>query len=148
MKSTEKPQLTHAPLVLVLAVVALTSYMWMFLHAESQVGVAILIVAASLILVLSRRLGLTKRFEDSAAARPGLTRILAIGGALALIAAFHDSHFVLLMLCAVLLFSTACLGLTLQFGYSGVANFAGAAFFGIGSYATAVVAHRGCKCPA
>jgi ABC-type branched-subunit amino acid transport system permease subunit len=140
MKSTEKPQLTHAPLVLVLAVVALTSYMWMFLHAESQVGVAILIVAASLILVLSRRLGLTKRFEDSAAARPGLTRILAIGGALALIAAFHDSHFVLLMLCAVLLFSTACLGLTLQFGYSGVANFAGAAFFGIGSYATAVMA--------
>jgi ABC-type branched-subunit amino acid transport system permease subunit len=39
-----------------------------------------------------------------------------------------------------LLFSTACLGLTVQFGYAGVANFAGAAFFGIGSYATAVMA--------
>jgi ABC-type branched-subunit amino acid transport system permease subunit len=46
--------------------------------------------------------------------------------------------------CAVMLYSTACLGLTVQFGYSGVANFAGAAFFGVGSYATAVLAtHTG-----
>src|SRR5262249_16575799 len=33
----------------------------------------------------------------------------------------------------------AALGLTIQFGYAGVANFAGAAFFGIGCYTAAVV---------
>ena len=65
-------------------------------------------------------------------------------GVLALVAAFYDSHFVLMMICAVLLYSTACMGLTLQFGFVGVANFAGAAFFGIGSYTTAVLAtHTG-----
>ena len=46
----------------------------------------------------------------------------------------------LLMLWSVLLYSTACLGLNIQFGYAGVANFAGAAFFGIGSYTPAVLA--------
>lgn len=126
--------------MLVIAALVLTTYVWMFLHAESQVAVAVMLVVASVLVVLSRRLGVTRKIEDSAVARPGLSRALAVLGGVVLIAAFHDSHFVLLMLCAVLLFSTACLGLTVQFGYSGVANFAGAAFFGIGSYATAVMA--------
>ena len=68
-----------------------------------------------------------------------MRRLWAVGGTLALIAAFYESHFILLMICTVLLYTTACLGLTLQFGFSGVANFAGAAFFGIGSYTTAVL---------
>lgn len=126
--------------VLFMAALALTIYLWMFLHAESQLGVAFLLIAAGVLVVLSRRLGVTQKVEHAAASRPGLARGLAVVGGLALIAAFHDSHFTLLMLCAVLLYSTACLGLTVQFGYSGVANFAGAAFFGIGSYATAVLA--------
>lgn len=127
-------------LVLVLTAVGLTFYMWLFLHAESQLAVAALVAAAGVLVLLGRRLGLARRVEASAAQRPGLSRWLGVLGTVALIAAFHESHFVLLMLCAVLLFSTACLGLTIQFGYSGVANFAGAAFFGIGSYATAVLA--------
>lgn len=129
-----------APRVLALAALVLTTYLWLFLHAESQISVAVLLLVAGVLVVFSRRLGVTGQIEQAAAARPGLARAVSALGALALVAAFHDSHFVLLMLCAVLLFSTACLGLTLQFGYSGVANFAGAAFFGIGSYATAVLA--------
>lgn len=140
MNRQEIPKRANAPLVLVLATLVFTLYMWLFLHAETQVGVALLLAVAGVLVVLSRRLGVAQKLEASAAARPGLSRALAALGALVLIAAFHDSHFVLLMLCAVLLFATACLGLTLQFGYSGVANFAGAAFFGIGSYATAVMA--------
>lgn len=127
-------------LTLVAAAVVMTLYVWLFLHAESQAAVAVLIVAAAIALAVSRKLGATRTMEAAVAQRPGLTRVLSLLGAVALIAAFHNSHFVLLMLCAVLLFSTACLGLTVQFGYSGVANFAGAAFFGIGSYATAVMA--------
>jgi ABC-type branched-subunit amino acid transport system permease subunit len=136
----EIPKAAPAPAVLSVAALVLVIYMWLFLHAESQLGVAALLVAAGVLAILGRRLGITQKVEHAAAGRPGLARGLAVAGALALIAAFHDSHFVLLMLCAVLLFSTACLGLTVQFGYSGVANFAGAAFFGIGSYATAVLA--------
>lgn len=136
----EYPKAAPAPAVLLVAALVVTIYMWMFLHAESQLGVAVLLIAAGALAILGRRLGITQKVEHAAAGRPGLARGLAVAGGLALIAAFHDSHFILLMLCAVLLYSTACLGLTVQFGYSGVANFAGAAFFGIGSYATAVLA--------
>ena len=140
MSQPENLKSTPAPALLVVAALVLTVYMWLFLHAESQPGVAALLLAAGVAVILSRRLGVAQRVEQASASRPGLARGLAVAGALALIAAFHDSHFVLLMLCAVLLYSTACLGLTVQFGYCGVANFAGAAFFGIGSYATAVLA--------
>lgn len=140
MKPPQFQKLSSSPWLLVIATLVLTTYVWMFLHAESQVAVAIMLVMAGVLVALSRRLGVTRKIEDSAVARPGLSRALAVLGGVVLIAAFHDSHFVLLMICAVLLFSTACLGLTVQLGYSGVANFAGAAFFGIGSYATAVMA--------
>lgn len=122
------------------AALAITGYLWLFLHAESQVAVAALVVAAAVLVFFSTRSGLTSRLEAAAEVRPGLARLWTVIGVLALFAAFHEEHFVLLMLCAVMLYTTACLGLTVQFGYAGVANFAGAAFFGIGSYATAVLA--------
>ncbi len=130
--------------VLALAGIALTVYMGLFLHAESQLSVAILLAVAIAAVIVGRKLGANRSLEEAGASRPGLARLWAVGGSLALIAAFYDSHFALLMICSVLLYTTACLGLTLQFGFSGVANFAGAAFFGIGSYATAVMAtHTG-----
>lgn len=140
MKQKETMTPAKSALMLSIAALVLTVYVWFFLHAESQISIAILLVAAILAVILSRRFGVTLLVEQSAARRPRLSRWLAVGCGLALIAAFYNSHFVLLMLCGVLLYSTACLGLTVQFGYSGVANFAGAAFFGIGSYATAVLA--------
>lgn len=142
MKQQESMSLKKSAVLLSVTALLLTVYAWFFLHAESQVSIAILLVAAILAVSLSRQFGLTRRVEESATLRPGLSRCLAVGCGLALIAAFHSSHFVLLMLCGVLLYSTACLGLTVQVGYSGVANFAGAAFFGIGSYATAVLASQ------
>ena len=57
---------------------------------------------------------------------------------------FHDDDFVLLLVVTVLLYSVARSGLNVQFGYAGVVNFAGAAFFGIGGYTAAVLnAHTG-----
>jgi ABC-type branched-subunit amino acid transport system permease subunit len=133
-----------APVVLALAALALTGYLWLFLHAESQLAVALLVAAAGLLVVVCKKFGITSRVELAGASRPGLARLWTVAAVLALVAAFHDAHFVVLMLCSVMLYTTACLGLTLQFGYAGVANFAGAAFFGIGSYATAVLAtHTG-----
>ena len=54
-------------------------------------------------------------------------------------AVFHEDHFVLLLVDTVLLYTVATLGLNIQFGYAGVLNFAGASFFGIGAYTSAVL---------
>ncbi|WP_293779566.1 branched-chain amino acid ABC transporter permease [uncultured Oxalicibacterium sp.] len=138
--SLKKP----ATVVLFVTSVVITIYMWLFLHAESQLAVAGLIAGALVATIAGKKLGTMQHIEQAAASRPGLARLWAIGGVLALTAAFYDSHFILLMMGGVLLYATACMGLTLQFGFSGVANFAGAAFFGIGSYTAAVLAtHTG-----
>ncbi|MDB5797663.1 MAG: livM2 [Paucimonas sp.] len=139
--SASTPGSRSAAVVLAAAAV-FTGFLWLFLHAESQLAVAALLAAGVVALVLAGRSGLGARVGQAAAERPGLSRIAAIVAVLALVAAFHDAHFVLLMLCTVMLYITACLGLTVQFGYAGVANFAGAAFFGIGGYATAVLTSK------
>ncbi len=64
--------------MLVLASIALTVYLWLFLHAESQLGVAVLLVFAGLAVAVSRKLGATRRVELAAADRPGLSRGLAL----------------------------------------------------------------------
>ena len=139
-----KLKTNSAKLVLALATILVTAYMWLFLHAESQLAIGVLIVLALVLAIVGKKTGTTQKVEQAAAIQPGLARLWSIMGVLALVAAFYDSHFVLMMICAVLLYSTACMGLTLQFGFVGVANFAGAAFFGIGSYTTAVLAtHTG-----
>lgn len=140
MKNSSSPAKSQPLVVLISAAIALTFYLWMFLHTESQIGIAALLCGAALAVIVSRRFGTTQLLEQSAASRPTASNLLAIGSALVLIAVFYDSHFTLLMLCGVMLYATTCLGLTLQFGYSGVTNFASAAFFGVGSYATAVLA--------
>lgn len=139
-----KLKTNSAKLVLALATILVTAYMWLFLHAESQLAIGVLIVLALVLAIVGKKTGTTQKVEQAAAIQPGLARLWSIMGVLALVAAFYDSHFVLMMICAVLLYSTACMGLTLQFGFVGVANFAGAAFFGIGSYTIAVLAtHTG-----
>lgn len=130
--------------VQVIAAIAITVYMWCFLHAESQWSIGVLLVVAAVFVPVAGRLGVARRIEQAALVRPTVGPWCAVIGVLALILAFHDVHFVLLMMCTVMLYTTACLGLTMQLGYVGIANFAGAAFFGIGSYTTAVLAaHTG-----
>jgi ABC-type branched-subunit amino acid transport system permease subunit len=64
---------------------------------------------------------------------------LAVVGAVAIAAVFRDNHFSLLLVVTVFLYTVATLGLNVQFGYAGVLNFAGASFFGIGAYTSAVL---------
>jgi ABC-type branched-subunit amino acid transport system permease subunit len=64
---------------------------------------------------------------------------LSIVAALVIGAYFYEDHFVLLLVVTVLLYTVATLGLNIQFGYAGVLNFAGASFFGIGAYTSAVL---------
>ena len=69
----------------------------------------------------------------------GFANAVAFVCALGLIVVFHGEHYTLLMLATVALFSTACIALNLQLAFAGIANFAGAAFFVLGSYTAAVM---------
>jgi ABC-type branched-subunit amino acid transport system permease subunit len=105
------------------------------------VALAVGAVAALLLLGRSTWAG---RLAAAWNAQPRLLGWLSFATAAAVVLLFREDHFALLMVSTVLLYGIACLGLTIQFGYAGVVNFAGAAFFGIGGYTVAVLAsHTG-----
>ncbi len=123
-----------------LALAAFAVFTYLFLEIERQWEVAALAVGAVAALLVSGRSGIAARVQRSAASNPGVAVALTVIAVLIVAAALHESHFALLMLATVALYVTACLGLTIQFGYAGIVNFAGAAFFGIGCYTAAVLA--------
>jgi ABC-type branched-subunit amino acid transport system permease subunit len=133
-------QKTHASLwpgVIALAVA--TIYLIALLAAEQQRLILTLLVAGIAAVVVAAWLGLLESVSGSFADHEDWLGGCAIVAALAVAAFFHDNHFVLLLVNTVLLYSVATLGLNVQFGYAGVLNFAGASFFGIGAYTSAVL---------
>jgi len=118
---------------------AMTAYAVLFLAAERERAVGALIVAAAAALALAARFGLLARVRTSITAHEATFDAAAIVGVLIVAIWFHEEHFVLLMLTTALILMVAALGLTVQFGYAGVVNFAGAAFLGIGCYTAAVL---------
>jgi ABC-type branched-subunit amino acid transport system permease subunit len=121
------------------ALVLASGYVTALLAAERQptiiallaFGIVAVLAAAWLQLVDA----VSRSFTDREDALGGLT----IVAALTIGAYFHEDHFILLLVITVLLYSVATLGLNIQFGYAGVLNFAGASFFGIGAYTSAVL---------
>ena len=116
-----------------------TLYGIVFLGAESQRAVGALLVIAAVALVLAARMGLVDKVRASIGGNERTFDILVVAGVLVAALWFHEEHFVILMMTTAFLLMVASLGLTIQFGYAGVANFAGAAFLGIGCYTAAVV---------
>jgi ABC-type branched-subunit amino acid transport system permease subunit len=123
--------------VAVCAVVAL-----LFLEVEAQWKVIALAIGVVAALLVVEKTGMRARIEEASARYRTFALSLAVAAVLAVAGALHESHFALLMLATVALYATACLGLTIQFGYAGIANFAGAAFFGIGCYSAAILTTR------
>ena len=135
MEKNLKPRL-----ILLAAIVAVFIYLWALLHAESQLAVGALILLVAGVMFGLRKLNWSAPLGMAANASPMTLGAGCTVGVLALIAALYDVHFALLLLSTVLLYAVVCLGLNVQFGYVGVVNFAGAAFFGIGSYTAATLA--------
>jgi len=121
------------------AVVAVAGFCYLFLRVERQWAVAALAVCAVVALLAVRRTAWPALAGAAWSEHPIVLGWASLISALLFIALFYENHFALLMLATVMLYSVACLGLTIQFGYAGVVNFAGAAFFGIGGYAAAVL---------
>lgn len=130
-------------LITAVAALALFSmFTGLFLVLEVQWEIALLAVAAAAGLYVAGRSGFADRIQAVGAAHPRSAPAAVALALLIVIALLHQSHFALLMLATVALYATACMGLTVQFGYAGISNFAGAAFFGIGGYTTAMLATK------
>jgi ABC-type branched-subunit amino acid transport system permease subunit len=120
------------------AVVA-TLYGILFLGAESERAVGALLAVAAAAVALGARLRLVDAVRASIGANERAFDVAAVAGVLAAALWFHEEHFVILMMTTAMLLMVAALGLTIQFGYAGVVNFAGAAFLGIGCYTAGVI---------
>jgi ABC-type branched-subunit amino acid transport system permease subunit len=122
-----------------IALIVATGYLIALLAVERQAYIISLLafgIVAAVAAAWFRLLdGVSRAFTDHEDALGGC----AILAAIAVGAFFCEDHFVLLLVITVMLYSVATLGLNIQFGYAGVLNFAGASFFGIGAYTSAVL---------
>jgi ABC-type branched-subunit amino acid transport system permease subunit len=116
-----------------------TLYGVLFLGAESERAVGALLAGAAVAVALGARLGVVDRIRASIGANERAFDLAAVAGVLAAALWFHEEHFIILMMTTALLLMAGALGLTIQFGYAGIVNFAGAAFLGIGCYTAGVV---------
>ena len=119
-----------------LALALVTAYLIALLGAEKQSFIIGLLAVGIVAALGASWFGWLTPVSRSFAEREGTLGIAA----LCMVAAwFREDHFVLLLVITVMLYSVATLGLNIQFGYAGVLNFAGASFFGIGAYTSAVL---------
>lgn len=121
------------------ALAAATAYLILLLAVEKQTIVLTVLAAGIVAVLLAAWLRLFAPVAQSFAAHEDGLGAFAILAAIVLGLYFHDDHFVLLLVVTVMLYTVATLGLNIQFGYAGVLNFAGASFFGIGAYTSAVL---------
>ena len=137
---SEVMQKLRAPLLPGVVALALsTAYLIALLAAEKQPLIIGLLAFAVVAVLAAHYLGWLNLVSRSFADREDVLGVCAILAACVVAAFFHDNHFVLLLFVTVLLYTVATLGLNIQFGYAGVLNFAGASFFGIGAYTSAVL---------
>jgi ABC-type branched-subunit amino acid transport system permease subunit len=121
------------------AVTLATLFLIVLLRVEDQTAVIALLVFGIAAVVAANWVGWLAPVAQSFGEREDGLGVLTIVAAVAVAAFFHEDHFVLLLVCTVLLYVVATLGLNIQFGYAGVLNFAGASFFGVGAYTAAVL---------
>jgi ABC-type branched-subunit amino acid transport system permease subunit len=122
-----------------IALAAATVYLIALLAVEKQALIISLLLAGIAVVVAAAWLHLLDGVSQSLSEHEDALGRYAIVAALAVGVFFREDHFVLLLVITVLLYGLATLGLNIQFGYAGVLNFAGASFFGIGAYTSAVL---------
>ncbi len=122
-----------------IALAAASAYLIALLAVEKQALIIALLAFGIVAVLAAAWFGLFDGISRSFADHEDALGLFAIVALLAVAAVFHEDHFVLLLVITVLLYSVATLGLNIQFGYAGVLNFAGASFFGIGAYTSAVL---------
>jgi ABC-type branched-subunit amino acid transport system permease subunit len=121
------------------ALTLVTVYLIALLGAEKQALIIGLLAVAIVAGIAAGWFRWLTPVSRSFAEREDTLGIFAIIALCVVAAWFREDHFVLLLVLTVMLYTVATLGLNVQFGYAGVLNFAGASFFGIGAYTSAVL---------
>lgn len=111
----------------------------LILALESELALAGTLALGATFWWVGHRVGVLAQTAAYADRHPRWARAIVAVAALALLAIFHIEHYALLMIATVLLYTSACIGINIQTGLTGLANFAGAAFFACGGYTLAVL---------
>lgn len=119
---------------------ALFAVLALLLHAENQIAVVAILAGLVALIGIADTTAVGRELTAACRDHAAFGNVLALLGGIALIALFRHEHYTLLMIATVAFFATACIGLNLQLAFAGVVNFAGAAFFVIGSYTAAILA--------
>jgi ABC-type branched-subunit amino acid transport system permease subunit len=138
-ESSDRQQKRAGLLPGAIALLTATVYLIGLLAAEKQPVIIALLAAGIAGVIAANWLKLLDPVSRSFADHENALGGMAIIAAIAVAVIFHENHFILLLATTVLLTIVATLGLNIQFGYAGVLNFAGASFFGIGAYTSAVL---------
>ncbi len=123
-------------------VAAGTLVLALILALESELALAGTLALGALVWWAGHRSGMLAQTVAFSDRHPRLARAVVAVAVLALLAIFHIEHYALLMIATVLLYASACIGINIQTGLTGLANFAGAAFFACGGYTLAVLARH------
>jgi ABC-type branched-subunit amino acid transport system permease subunit len=110
---------------------------------ENQKLLGLTLAGIAAICFAAVRFGAAAATEAAASENPWLLRGLITIAAMAVLYVLRDDNFGLLMVATVLIYATVCIGLTIQMGYTGLTNFAGAAFVGTGGYTAAMLGQKG-----
>ncbi|MEM7047484.1 MAG: branched-chain amino acid ABC transporter permease [Pseudomonadota bacterium] len=121
------------------AIVFAALYISALLYIESETMVGALVIGLAILWLVGNRTGSSGRLSATIRKNTRYTGTLSLIAVITVAAFFYNDHFNLLMLTTVMIFVVACIGLNIQFGYTGLLNFAGAAFFGAGGYTAAVL---------
>ncbi len=130
---------SNSPLPGIVTTILAVVYLILLLEVESQTGIALLLIVGIAGVLAAARIGVSRRVGRSFIEHEGPLSLTTAVAALALAAFFYEDHFTLLLISTVIIYIIAALGLNIQFGYVGMLNFAGAAFFGVGCYTAAVL---------
>lgn len=114
-------------------------YMVFLLAGESQLEIFGLLVGAAVVMFLLRRWGVLQKVGQGAKDHSMAFAAAVVVATAAISLYFYDDNFVLFLIATVLVYILACQGLTIQFGFVGVLNFAGASFLGVGCYTAAIL---------
>ncbi len=132
--------------VLAFGVVA-TAYAIVFMLIESETWVLIMLGGAGLVALAVGLSPLGARLTEASKRAGGVVDTVAFFAVIVMTGVFYEEDFVLLLIATVLIYLVACLGLSIQLGFAGLLNFAGAAFFGTGCYTAAILTQHGALAP-
>jgi ABC-type branched-subunit amino acid transport system permease subunit len=110
------------------------------LEVEDQLGLSLGVLVVATLALAASKLGIVEGAELAGARYPWIVRLVVVVAAAFVLLYLRENSFALLMIATILIYATVCLGITIQTGYAGIFNFAGAAFLGTGGYTAAMLA--------